>query len=209
LRRQEKRIIKVPPSLQSPETRTEFEDIPVAKYEFTSVCLVGGPEDFYTSSTGTLPKMIGRVLEAEGPIHISELSRRVAAHWGMQRAGNKIVKRVRVVANAMCGKKSAKQDGDFYDTYQRTQCPVRNRDIEGVIFDTEIIPHTEVKEAIRLLLRHRAPLMREEIVRETGRLLGFARIGKKLRELIETELRDLEVSGDLRVGGTGIHLAPE
>jgi hypothetical protein len=44
----------------------------------------------------------------------------------------------------------------------------------------EIAP-VEITEAQRLVLRHRAPLLPNEIVVETARLLGFSRTGGRLR----------------------------
>jgi hypothetical protein len=70
----------------------------------------------------------------------------------------------------------------------------------------EIAP-VEITEAQRLVLRHRAPLLPNEIVVETARLLGFSRTGGRLRERIEASKNRLVASGELRAGSRGIHLA--
>ncbi|MFC1628429.1 DUF3320 domain-containing protein [Gemmatimonadota bacterium] len=189
--------------------RTELADMPVEKYRFAPVFTIGQPENFYEASPVNLKKVIMPILEIEGPIHIEELARRVASHWDMNRAGRKIVLKVWTAVNSMCTKKGkVSKDGDFFSASNQIQIPVRNRDIGGRLFPAKLIPPSEVKEAIRLLLNHRAPLMRDEIIRETAKVLGFARTGSQLHEVIDSAVKELENNDELRAGGKGIHFIP-
>ena len=84
---------------------------------------------------------------------------------------------------------------------------VRSRSLDGYTFSPDEIAPVEIVEAVRLLLRYRAPLLPDEIITETARLLGFGRTGGRLRERIEAARDRLVTSGELRAGSHGIHLA--
>jgi very-short-patch-repair endonuclease/DNA polymerase III delta prime subunit len=182
------------------------EPLEVPPYTFTPIQRLGSPEDFYQAPLSTLADVIRKVVNVEGPIHLEELSRRVAAFWGMQRAGKRIVARVEFGLRRPLSDGDFMQEGSFISLSGRRRVQVRCRDLEGVVFSTDEIPPSEVREAIRIVLAHRAPLLEKELVQETARVLGFKRTGDKLRQLIGTALHRLIESGRIRAGGIGLYL---
>jgi hypothetical protein len=125
----------------------------------------------------------------------------------MQRAGSQIAHRVENAIAHLAERHEIIREDDFVRLNSGTPAPVRSRAIEGQSFSSDHISPAEVVEAVRLVLRHRAPLLPDELVTETARLLGFARTGAKLKERIETAKEQLVASGELRPGSRGIHLA--
>ncbi|MEX2376343.1 MAG: DUF3320 domain-containing protein [Dehalococcoidia bacterium] len=193
-------------SEEEEDERTPLEDIDVPLYEFVPVVLLGEPDEFYTAPVSQISKVVLQVIDFEGPVHISEVSRRVAASWSMQRTGSQIVQRVDNAVEQLVRNGNIDREGDFLSSAHKTLVPVRSRAIEDVVFSSDIIPRVEVEEAIRILLRHRAPLLPDELVTEAGRVLGFKRTGNKLKRLIDSAREQLIKRGELRPGGKGLYL---
>jgi hypothetical protein len=183
-----------------------IEDIPVPLYQFAEPDRVRDPEDFYTCQVSKLSDVVKRVVSVEGPIHKDELARRVAAYWGMERAGRKIAERVAGVARKMVSKGRITKDGDFYCSIVMDRPPVRSRDIDGVNFQAEHVSEAEAAEAVRLLLKHRSPILPDELPRQVARVLGYKRAGAKIQELIATAVQHLVERGELEAGGMGLRL---
>jgi very-short-patch-repair endonuclease len=187
--------------------RTPLEDIEVPPYRFAPMVKWGEPEAFYTAPIPQIARAVTEIVEVEAPIHITELTRRVAACWGMQRAGSQIAHRVEKAIAHLAARHEIIREDDFVRLNSDTPAPVRSRAIEGQNFSSDHISPAEVVEAVRLLLQHRAPWLPDVLVTETPRLLGFARTGAKLKERIETAKEQLVQNGELRAGGRGIRLA--
>jgi len=86
---------------------------------------------------------------------------------------------------------------------------VRTRDVPEHSFDTDKIPPAEIRQTVRLLLKYRAPLLEDQIPKETVRLLGFQRAGKTLRSSVEEAVEHLIDEGEIVPGGYGLKLAEE
>lgn len=187
--------------------RTPLEEIEVPPYRFADLAVQGTQDAFYTVPVPVLAGAVRQVLAIEAPVHASEICRRIASAWGMNRIGSQIVNRVDKAIAHLVSHGAAVREDDFVRTGSDAPCPVRSRTVDGETFSSDHIAPCEVVEAVRLLLRHRAPLLPDELVTETARLLGFARTGPKLRERIEAAKEDLVARGELRPGSRGIHLA--
>jgi very-short-patch-repair endonuclease/KaiC/GvpD/RAD55 family RecA-like ATPase len=187
--------------------RIAVEDIEVPLYRFAPEVIQGRQEAFYTARLGTIARAITEILEVEAPIHHREVCRRVAARWGMQRAGSQIVGRVENALATLARSGVVETDGEFVCLLNGQPVRVRSRGVEDVRFLSEHVAPQEVVEAVRLLLRHRAPLMLDEIITDTARLLGFRHTSAKFRERIVAAKDHLVTNGELRPGSRGIHLA--
>ena len=184
--------------------RVPIEEIPIAAYEEARLGQLGAPSAFYDTSLRRLRTIAESVLDVEGPIHTAEAARRIAAAYGMERAGRRIVGRVQRSLAALVQVGRARKSGPFYWLVDKS-IPVRHRGDEGPQ-DAELIAREEVEAAILLLLEYRAPLIDDEIVTETTRLLGYQRTGSKLRTMVEEARDRLVADGALRPGSRGIRL---
>lgn len=186
------------------DERTPIEEIPVAEYREARLARRGEPSLFYDTPLRKLQNAAEQVLEAEGPIHVAEVARRVAAAYGMERAGRRIVERVEKALNRLVRRERARSRGAFY-WLPDSPVTVRHRGDEGPQ-DAELIAREEVEAAIQLLLRYRSPLIDDEIVTQTTRLLGFRRTGSRLRMMVEEARDRLVRNGALRPSSRGIRL---
>jgi very-short-patch-repair endonuclease/DNA polymerase III delta prime subunit len=193
-----------PPPPLPPGPQVPLEEIPIAPYVMADPNVEGTPEEFYAVSRRRVEVVLVFVVGAEGPIHMTELCRRVAAAWGLRRAGSQIQARVARVAEAAVRARQVRKDGDFFLPVEGMIKPRCRSDLTAG--PAEHIYGGEVEAAIRLLLAHRAPLLADEIVTETARLLGFGRTGRHVRGLIVSARDRLVAQGELVPGGTGISL---
>ena len=145
-------------------------------------------------AVGTLAELVDRIVRAEGPIHQEEVARRIAASFGKEKAGS------RIVSAALSALKAAQRrsddllsDGTFWFTRpQSEQPPVRDRAAEsGATLKAAVISMLEIQAALRIARDDNAGGDGAELVRTAARLLGFRRVGPDLQARLATGLAAL------------------
>jgi hypothetical protein len=134
-----------------------------------------------------LVELVRKIVDAEGPIHVEEVARRVAACFGRDKAGSRILAATRTaLTRARAGDGNLLCDGAFW--YTQTQAdapPVRDRSAEaGATLKAESISMLEIKAAFRIARNDNGGGDDADLVRSVARLLGFRRVGPDLRARI-------------------------
>src|SRR5665213_1889378 len=126
-----------------------------------------------------MAKIVRQIIEGEGPVHRDEISRRVAAAFGKERAGPRIAAAViRALAEVDAG--LVESEG-FWDVAGR-DARIRSRaGAAPSLRRAEMLPATEIAAAITLLLRDNGAFARGELVASLARLFGFDRAGPDLK----------------------------
>ena len=136
-----------------------------------------------------LADLVHRIVSIEGPIHLDELARRVAAAFGKQRTGNRISEATRQAAFF------AKKQGlgiEFAESFVATdmqlkETPIRDRSREtGSLVKAEYLPPMEVAAAASLIRKESGEIEIDDLVRAVARLLGFQRVGPELSDTIRS-----------------------
>lgn len=141
---------------------------------------------------GQLADIAERIVTIEQPIHEEEVARRLAHVCGLQRAGNRIqaaAKRGLVFARL---KKKLTADGRFWTVEAGTEIEPRSRaDLASAepVRKPELIAGQELAAAARIALRQNLALSDEELVIETARLIGLARVGEYVKAAIEDAIK--------------------
>ncbi|HEY5721832.1 MAG TPA: DUF3320 domain-containing protein [Allosphingosinicella sp.] len=135
-------------------------------------------------STATLGPLTLQIIETEGPICLEEVARRVAACFGREKAGNRIIaatQRALLRQRQLTG--HLLNDGDFWFTAsQKDNPPVRDRSQEsGATLKAASISHLEIKAALAIAREDNAGGDAAELIRSAARLLGFKRVGSDLQ----------------------------
>jgi hypothetical protein len=127
-----------------------------------------------------------RIVGIEGPIHIDEVARRVAAAYGLQRAGSRIQEATERGARSATKTGSLVREGAFLMTEaQRNSPPVRDRSREASPTNkAEYLPPAEIRAAADMIERESGAVDHEEMATAVARLLGFSRTGQELRSVI-------------------------
>lgn len=142
----------------------------------------------------TLADLAKRIVQAEGPIHVEEVARRIASCFGKEKAGARIVAATRAaVSRAQSSDPDLLSDGTFWYTRGQTDTPpVRDRTSEsGATLKAAHISPLEIDEALRIARNDNAGGDDMDLVRTAARLLGFKRVGGDLQARISGRLAAL------------------
>ncbi len=135
-----------------------------------------------------LTELVTRIVAEEGPIHVEEAARRVAAAYGKDKAGARIVTATRTaLENA-----GLLTDGTFWYTQAQADAPpVRDRSQEsGATVKAASISMLEIRAALRLAKAENGGGSDADMVRCAARLLGFKRVGPELNERLAAGLAE-------------------
>jgi very-short-patch-repair endonuclease len=145
-----------------------------------------------------LARLAAQIVEDEGPIHEEEVARRIAAAFGKERAGARIMAAVHRALKAAHRRVdiSIRNEGSFWATSAQLSAPVvRDRSAEaGPLCKAAFIPMSEITEALRLAMEDNAGGSDQEIIRAASRLFGFKRVGSDLQERLQSGLEALQES---------------
>ncbi|MCC6230699.1 MAG: DUF3320 domain-containing protein [Phycisphaerales bacterium] len=160
------------------------------KYKRRAVSMVdlihGDPCD--PSTTHAAIEALVRIVDDEGPI-VEELAmRRLAERFGGQRMTDRFRERFGAIASSAVALNRVKQDGDTFwprvlspDTYVGFRVPGVDEDEQR---DLKLVPAVERANAAVHVLRVQFSLPRDELEKETARLLGLQRIHPRARDLV-------------------------
>ncbi|MBQ8238547.1 MAG: DUF3320 domain-containing protein [Oscillospiraceae bacterium] len=192
LRRGIHETVETPPQMP----RTLAANVPVQK-KFTlpvyqAAVLAGDSlcaEEFTDSRyVAMLKKKIRAVIDAEAPVSAGLLTRRVVQSCGITRAGS----RIQAHMNAILGKMNlpvtpqgdalfywrSDQDPDSYAIFRTAGEGESRRDIRDV-------SRQEAANAVCAVLHEQVGMGMEDLLRETGRKLGYTRLGGNVQSALE------------------------
>ena len=139
-------------------------------------------------------EIVGRIIGVEGPVHEDEIARRVAALFGKQKAGSRIVGRVKAGLRYLKShnEQIVSSKGFWLTKEQLAEMPLRNRSRAPFnLRRADLIPPMEIEAAIRRVLTDNGALGLEEIPRAVALLFGFHRTGQELRPAVEPLVKTL------------------
>jgi hypothetical protein len=131
-----------------------------------------------------LAQLAIRIIETEGPIHVEEVSRRIAASFGRERAGSRILSATKAALDyARRLSPDLVTEASFWFTRRQLEAPpVRDRTAEeGATLKAANISLLEIRAAIQIAREDNAGGDDAELIRTAARLLGFRRVGSDLQ----------------------------
>ena len=140
-----------------------------------------------------LSALVSRIVAIEGPIHVDELARRIAAAFGRSRTGNRIVDAAsRAVRWALQHDTELRRDGAFLMTSAQAETPpVRDRSSEtGTVLKAEYLPPIEIAAAEKLVRSANGAISENDLIRAIARLLGFMRVGPEILNAISSAIKE-------------------
>lgn len=143
----------------------------------------GGGEPHEAPMTVLTP-LAKRIVEAEGPIHLEEVSRRIATCFGRQKAGSRIMGATEKALRACKGSNGdlREQQGFWFTIEQFQKPPVRDRSAEsGATLKASMISLLEIGAALAIAHEDNAGGSDEDLIRTAARMLGFRRVGSDLQ----------------------------
>jgi hypothetical protein len=145
----------------------------------------------HEAPVSVLVELVQKIVNTEGPIHVEEVARRIAACFDREKAGSRILAATRTaLIRARSGNSDLLTDGTFW--YTQTQAdapPVRDRSVEtGATIKADSISLLEIKAAFKIARDDNAGGDDADLVRSVARLMGFKRVGPDLQARIAAGL---------------------
>lgn len=154
--------------------------------------------------------IVERIIQIEGPVHAEEIARRVAALFGKQKAGSRIVANVETALRYMAGRnhEMVTADGFWMTGEQRRATPLRNRSRAPLnLRKASMLPPLEIERAIREVLNQNGALSWEDLPRAVALLFGFLRTGPEFRPAVLPVVEHMLHDSELVEGPGGLQLA--
>jgi hypothetical protein len=174
-----------PEPVAAEPTTIEIPDVVVRQmppYQ-RAIIRVNSRSEPHEAPVSEMAQLVQKIVNAEGPIHEEEVARRVAASFGKERAGSRILTATRAaLSRARSGTTNLLTDGVFwYTPGQADAPPVRDRSVEtGATVRAESISTLEIREAFKIARSDNAGGDDADLVRTVATLLGFRRVGPDL-----------------------------
>lgn len=147
------------------------------------------------SNAGFIRQDLLKIIEAEAPISLSLLAKRIKAVYGLSRVSEKIEKQVEMILNSAAVKKIKLADSYYYWTMKETPETLNwyrktlPEDIDRKF--TEIAP-PEIKAAVKDLLRE--PLSERALIKTLTAEMGYPRLNAEnegyAKNILDVELLD-------------------
>lgn len=140
-----------------------------------------------------LAPLAQRIVEAEGPICLDEVARRIAFCFGREKAGSRILSATRhALVRARKWSSELLMEDDFWFTAaQQADPPVRDRSAEsGATLKADAISLLEIRAALALARADNAGGTDADLIRAAARLLGYRRVGSDLNARLAAGLQD-------------------
>lgn len=160
-------------------TLTEKYDIAIVE-----TFLASSSEDFLQPHNKA--KVVGQILqilERESPVSKNLLSKRLLAAWGISRIGSRAASHIESILPTVDMKIT--QKGKNVILWKQQHNPseysvFRISELESHKRDADDLPPEEVANAVRYVLINQISLPKTELIRETSKILGYARTGSNL-----------------------------
>ena len=143
--------------------------------------------------------LLTELVKNEGPVHFDYAVQRLAAAWGIKRAGYKVALATKEAVDLCLRDRRVTLKGSFLWPVGLREVAVRVP-VEGDLDSMrkpEHIPPEEIESAMRSVAQYALGIGVESLIVETARVFGFNRTGEKVRERFLEVYRELLKKGKL------------
>jgi len=141
---------------------------------------------------------VTQIVTIESPVHIAEIARRIADAAGITRVTEKFRATVEAAIAEATVDKHIMRRGDFCWMTGAVDTPLRNRAyLPPVSRKMEYVAPEEIDAALRYCLAESYGMPTDDLIRATGRALGFERLGDDNQAIVEVRIEALELAGHI------------
>jgi hypothetical protein len=175
---------------------TPYVTFRISRYPYRSV----RKNEFHFQCNRELQSnLLTELVRNEGPVHFDYAVQRLAAAWGIKRAGYKVVRATKDTVDLCIRNGRMTLKGRFLWPVGLRGVAVRVP-IEGTpdsMRKAEYIPPEEIESAMRSVAQYALGISVESLIVETARVFGFSRTGENVRERFLEVYRELLKKGKL------------
>ena len=148
-------------------------------------------DDLYNQPISKISDSIKMVVDIEGPIHVSEVTKRIKDSCNIKRAGSKLKRTVNTAIQNAEQSGQIIKIGDFLYDASNNDVIIRRRNKPNI----DLISDEEIAKSIELVLLHNNNVSTKQIAKETSRNFGFKSTSKKTASRINSVL-DLMIANN-------------
>ena len=148
-------------------------------------------DELYKKPSSEVAKSINAIVDAEGPIHVDEVIKRVKDSCNIKRAGSTLKKTVNSAINESEKSGDIIRIGDFLYDASNNNVVIRRRNKPNI----DLISDEEISKNIELVLLHKHDMTTKQVAKETSRNFGFKSTSKKTADRINGVL-DLMIANN-------------
>ncbi|MNS61262.1 hypothetical protein D3C72_942860 [compost metagenome] len=174
----------------------------VPEYVLAAPAVQLGDQELAQVAPGAIAQWVAQVVEVEGPVHVSEVARRIMSAAGVKRTGTRIQAAIDAGIAAAVRGLPIERRGEFLWTPGATLAGYRDRgNLPAASRKLDLIAPEEVALAVEAAVRDSFGLEPAQVPTAVGRLLGFGRLSDDARALLDgivgrmVEARRLEARG--------------
>ena len=147
------------------------------------------------------------VVKIESPVHLDEVTRRIATAVGVGKRGKRIRNKVQTDARQAARSSSVQIKEKFLYWSEQGEITVRDRsELPNTSRKLELIAPEEIKVAIKQIVSGAVGIEREELAREVCRLFGFRSVSGDMRRGVDRVVEVLIEDGQLIWQGNSLVL---
>ncbi len=149
---------------------------------------------------------IAEIVQVEGPVHVSDVQRRITEAVGVARIGHRIRQNLDWAIDNAVRMGMVVRKGDFLwrtdmkDPVVRDRRDVRRKGIE-------MVAEEEIAQALKMTVKHSYGMDRKEATIEAARLMGFRNVSKNMGNRVLRVIEKLIESGVFVTTGTQVTIA--
>ena len=163
----------------------------IVDYVFVEDIGLNSQDELYNQPVDNVAKSISNIVDIEGPIHVSEVTKRVKESCNIKRAGANLKKRVNEAILEAENAGNIMKIGDFLYDASNNDIAIRKRNKPNI----DLISNEEIAKNIEVVLLHKNNVTTKQIAKETSRNFGFKSTSKKTAARINNVL-DLMIAHD-------------
>jgi very-short-patch-repair endonuclease len=142
---------------------------------------------------------LARIVESEGPIHISESIKRIISSVGVSRAGSRIQKHIKMTVTFGSKKARFHFSNGFIYLNANKQAPIRNRSkLPSASRKIELIPPEEIDSAIEKIVKESFSISVDDTIGGAIRILGIQRATENISSMLSHRMDYLEKLGRIK-----------
>jgi hypothetical protein len=157
-------------------------------------------EDLYETRYSRIAKAIKKIIEIEGPIHISEVSKRLTYSIGMSKVGSKISSIIKSTVDYGHRNKIFYREDNFLFLDTKKESEIRDRS-KLSRKNINFVPIEEIKLALEKIISISFSVEKDEAISEASSLIGFNKVTSLVNDRCQKAFHDLEESGVIEVEG--------
>jgi very-short-patch-repair endonuclease len=176
-------------------------------YQQTPLALALGEQELHTVPLPTLVGWVTQVVETEGPVHLTEVARRITAAAGVKRSGVRIQRALDEAIDAAVRSGAVARDGEFLSVPDR-EVVLRDRSaLAPAARKLEWIAPSELRLAILQVVATSYGIEPTQVPAAACKLMGFGRVSDEMKAQLDAQVQEMITNHQLELRGQHLVIA--